>query len=178
MRGLFVCAEPKHGPHHFGQASTEGLFMHRLLPLAVLPALFLAACSGEPTPAPSATASSEAPAAPAATPVASAPAADDALSPLFGTWALDPRQCDGPVLKISKARFEGAENGCDISGYSDNGDGTYTAAMSCVAEGQTANESIQMRPIFAPTGEGIELVYLNRDNLATTVLRCPEPAAN
>lgn len=99
------------------------------------------------------------------------------LAPLFGTWALDPKQCGGQVLKISKTRFEGADNGCDISGYTDNGDGTYTAAMSCTSGGQTAAENIQMRPIFAPTGEGIDLVYLNRDNLATTVLRCPEPAA-
>ena len=145
----------------------------RLLPFAILPALLLAACSGSEPAAPAT--SSEA--APAATPVAAAPASDDALAPLFGTWALDPSQCSGPVLKISKARFEGAENGCDITSFSDNGNGTYTAAMSCTAEGQTANESIQMRPIFAPTGEGIDLVYLNRENLAATVLRCPEPAA-
>ena len=145
----------------------------RLLPLAVLPALLLAACSGGEPAAPAApAASSEAPA-----PVAATPASDDALAPLFGTWALDPAQCSGPVLKISKARFEGAENGCDISSFTENGNGSYTAAMSCAAEGQTANESIQMRPIFAPTGEGIDLVYLNRDNLAATVLRCPEPAA-
>lgn len=148
--------------------------MHRLLPLAVIPALFLAACGGGEPPAPPA--SSEAPA--ATTPVATAPASDDALAPLFGTWALDPNQCDGPVLKISKTRFEGAENGCDISGYTDNGDGTYTAAMNCTAEGTMADESIQMRPIFAPSGEGIELVYLNRDNLAATILRCPDSEAN
>ncbi|RYE10225.1 MAG: hypothetical protein EOP22_05740 [Hyphomicrobiales bacterium] len=147
--------------------------MNRLLPIAVLPALLLAACGGEPAPTPPAASA----AAPAATPAVAAPASDELLAPLFGTWALDPSQCGGPVLKISKARFEGAENGCDISGFTDNGDGTFTAAMSCTAEGQTAGESIKMRPIFAPTGEGIDLTYVDRDNLETTVLRCPEPAA-
>jgi hypothetical protein len=140
----------------------------------VIPALLLASCGGNTPPA---APSSEAPAA-EQTAAAAAPAADDALAPLFGTWALDPAQCGGQVLKISKSRFEGAENGCDISGYTDNGDGTFTAAMSCTSQGTTAEESIQMRPVFAPTGEGVELTYLNRDNLASTVLRCPEPAAS
>jgi predicted small lipoprotein YifL len=144
----------------------------RLLHLSatLLSALLLASCGNN---APPAAPSSEVPTAQQA--AATAPATDDSLTPLFGTWALDPAQCGGQVLKISRARFEGAENGCDISGYTDNGDGTYTAAMSCVSQGQTANESIKMRPVFAPTGEGIELTYVNRDNLASTVLRCPEP---
>ena len=34
---------------------------------------------------------------------------------------------------------------------------------------------IQMRPIFAPTGEGIDLTYLDRDNLKSEVLRCDVP---
>ena len=145
----------------------------RLFPLSaiLIPTLFLAACTSE---APPATPSSETSSAPLAAP---APATDDALAPLFGTWALDPAQCDGPVLKISMARFEVAENGCDITGYSDNGDGSFTAAMSCTAEGQTTDESVKMRPIFAPTGAGIDLTYIDRDNLESTVLRCPEPAS-
>jgi hypothetical protein len=140
--------------------------------LAVLvPALALSSCGGNPPPTNPSSETAQ------AQPAQSSVAADDALAPLFGTWALDPAQCGGQVLKISKSRFEGAENGCDISGYTDNGDGSYTAAMSCTAEGQTASESIKMRPIFTPTGEGIDLTYLNRENLTTTVLRCPEPAA-
>ncbi len=138
-----------------------------VLPLVILPTLALAACSGESPPA-----ASSAPA-PAAVAEVAAPAADDALAPLFGTWALDPTQCAGPVLSISKTRFEGAENGCDISGFTDNGNGTYTAALSCLGEGQAVEEQIAMRPVFAPSGEGIELTYINRDNLQTTVLRCP-----
>lgn len=135
--------------------------------------LVLAACGSNEAPAPAPTPSS--PAAEAA--AAPAAASDEALAPLFGTWALDPAQCDGPVLRISQTRFEGAENGCDISGYTDNGDGTFTAVMTCMGGGQAVSESIMMRPLYAPTGEGIDLTYLNRDNLETTVLRCPEPAA-
>lgn len=142
----------------------------RLAALA-LPVLVLAACSNTETPAPAP--SSAPPPAPSAEaqPVAAAGEAD--LAPLFGTWALDPARCEGPVLKISQTRFEGAENGCDIAGFTDNGNGSYTAHLRCSAEGNTVEEAISMRPIFAPTGEGIDLTYLNRENLTTTVLRCP-----
>jgi hypothetical protein len=144
----------------------------RLLQFAavVIPAVVLSSCGDGTPPAAPSSAAAPSPAAAQAT-----PASAEALAPLFGTWALDPAKCDGPVLKISQARFEGAENGCDISGFTDNGDGSYTAAMSCTADGQTAGESIKMRPIFAPTGEGIDLTYIDRDNLTTTVLRCPAP---
>ncbi len=153
------------------EASTEGLFMHRLLPAIAL-TLLVSACGG-PAPAP------EQPAQPSsAAPAPQQPAAvDDAmLEPVVGTWGLDPAVCD-QVIRISKTRFEGAENGCDISGFTDNGDGTLTAAMSCTSQGQTADEQIKMRPVFAPTGEGLELTYLNRDNLQTLLLRCAEPSA-
>ena len=139
----------------------------RLIGVFALP--MLAACGGNP-PAPPA---ASAPAQPAAQ--ATTPAADDALAPLYGTWALDLAQCGTQTLKISKTRFEGPDSGCNIGSFADNGDGTYTAAMTCGSGSQAADEKIQMRPIYAPTGEGIDLVYLNRDNLATTVLRCPAP---
>jgi len=140
-------------------------------------ALLLAACGNNNQPAqPSSSAAASSkqvadtttqPAAPAA------PAADDKLKPLFGSWGLDPGNCGDQVLKISKTRFEGPGSGCDISGFTDNGNGTFTAAMSCTANGGTSTEKVQMRPIFAPTGEGIDLVYVDRNNLASTVLRCP-----
>ena len=76
------------------------------------------------------------------------------------------------MLKISKKSFAGSGSSCTISAFSDNGDGSYTATMSCKANGQTSQERIQMRPIFAPTGEGIDLTYLDRNNLKSEVLRC------
>jgi hypothetical protein len=139
--------------------------MRRLtIAASMLPVLLLVGCGGggnAPAPAPS---SEPVAAAPAAQPVA---AADKALEPLFGEWGLNPAACT-QTLKISKTRFEGAENGCDITGYTDNGDGSYTAALTC----GSAQEQIKMRPVFAPTGEGIELTYLNRENQETLVLRC------
>jgi hypothetical protein len=142
-----------------------------LIALSLVPALALAACTGnEPPPAQPSAASSAPPPSQEA-----APATDEALTPVFGTWALNPNQCEQNI-KISKTRFEGAENGCDITSFGDNGDGSFTAAMSCLSQGQTANEQIVMRPVFAPTGEGVELTYVNRDNLQTLLLRCAEPA--
>jgi hypothetical protein len=144
--------------------------MRRLsIAASVLPLFLLAACGGggnPPVPAPS---SEPVAAARAAQPVA---AGDEALAPLFGSWGLDPAACT-QTLEISKTRFEGAENGCDIAGYTDNGDGSYTASLTC----GTTQEQIRMRPVFAPTGEGIELTYLNRNNQETLVLRCAEAEA-
>jgi hypothetical protein len=144
---------------------------HLRLAGIILPALLLAACGGG-TPPVQTSSAAQAPAAPPAQTVAAKPADDKALKPLFGSWGLDPANCGKQVLKISKTRFEGPGSGCDISGYTDNGDGTYTAQMSCTANGATSTEKIQMRPIFAPTGEGIDLVYLDRKNQQAEVLRC------
>jgi hypothetical protein len=144
-----------------------------LIAASLLSALFLSGCGNNPSPPP-AEPSAPAPAEPSSQPVV---ADDAALEPLFGTWGLDPNSCE-QTLKISKTRFEGAENGCDISSFSDNGDGSFTAAMSCSSQGQTAEERIKMRPVFAPAGEGVELTYLNRDNLETLLLRCPDAPSN
>lgn len=144
----------------------------RLVAIAIPILLAVAACGGgnQPNP-PSSQASTQTPA-PAPTTV-SGPADQKALAPLFGTWALDLASCGKQALTISSKRFEGPGSGCDITGFTDNGDGTYTAAMSCTASGQTSKERISMRPIFGPTGEGIDLVYLDRKNLASEVVRCP-----
>jgi hypothetical protein len=140
------------------------------LPFILL--LPLAACGGGDAP-PATPAASTAAVAPAAPTKPAAPAKVDDLKPLFGTWALDLSQCGGQVLKISAAKFEGPGSSCDISGFTDNGNGSYTAAVNCTSSGQTSSERISMRPIFAPTGEGIDLVYLDRKNLASEILRCP-----
>jgi len=156
--------------------------MRLLYLLSPLCLLALAACGGsQPAASSSETvAAAPAPAATAKAPVlaTTAPAgpapADSVLKPLFGNWALDISQCNSQVLKISKTRFEGPGSGCDINGFSDNGNGSYTASMACTANGSTTNERVSMRPIFAPTGEGIDLVYLDRNNLASEVLRCED----
>lgn len=144
----------------------------RLVAAAIPVLLAVAACGGGDQPSSPSSQASAQPAPPTTTTV-STPADQKALEPLFGTWALDLASCGKQVLTISAKRFEGPGSGCDISGYTDNGDGTYTAAMSCTADGQTATERISMRPIFGPTGEGIDLVYLDRKNLKSEVLRCP-----
>jgi hypothetical protein len=145
----------------------------RLVAIAIPVLLAIAACGGNQPSSPSSQASTQMPAPAPTTTAVSGPADPKALEPLYGTWALDLASCGKQVLTISAKRFEGPGSGCDIAGYTDNGDGTYTAAMSCTADGQTAKERISMRPIFAPTGEGIDLVYLDRKNLTSEVLRCP-----
>jgi hypothetical protein len=152
--------------------------LRRHLVLLALP-LMLAACDSSNPPAPAANAPAAQPAAKApATPAANAaPAAAAATAPLFGSWAADPANCGTPIV-ISATSFEGAENSCDISGFTDNGDGTFVAAMSCNSQGQTANERIQMEPLFGPAGEGVRLSYLDRGGDPVVVFRCAAPRPN
>jgi hypothetical protein len=153
----------------------------------------LAACDNSPPPAP------EQPQAPAPTvqvqpaqPAAPAPAevavvapiprpaterplsgrARAELAPLFGTWATDLSNCENGAITISRTRFEGAENGCDIASIVDTGGWNFVATLACTSQGQSVRERIGMVPLFAPTGEGIGLTYLDRDNQQVTVLRC------
>lgn len=145
--------------------------------------LTLAACGGGNQP-PAAPAPSAQPAATVATPAAPAPApakpakpaSEAAIAPLMGNWAADLANCGGDLsITLSAKEFNGAENVCAIDSWGDNGDGTVTATMSCTAEGQKTTERIAMNPVFAPTGEGITLTYLDRGNEEATVLRCPAP---
>ncbi len=144
----------------------------------------LSACGGDPEPAaptpqaeskPAAAAAPATPAAPV-TPAAT-PATAEGLAPLFGSWAGQLADCGTLAIQVSETRFEGAENSCDIAGFSDNSDGSFTASMSCTGEGAKSEERVKMRPLFAPTGEAIGLTYLDRDNAEATVLRCNPPAA-
>jgi hypothetical protein len=146
-----------------------------LAALCLLP--LLAACSSEaPPPASSSLPSASAVAAdvqPAPSASAQPQAArPDALQPVFGTWALSLDQCDKQVLKISATRFDGPQSGCDINGFTDNGDGTYTAAMTCKTGDKTGPAKVRLKPVFAPTGEGIEITYLDANNQTSLVLRC------
>jgi hypothetical protein len=141
------------------------------LPLIIV----LAACDNNPEPPVAEAPAAQAPAAvqPAAqAPAASTPASPAAAAPLFGTWSAVLANCATAPVTISATRFEGAENLCDIAALDDNGDGSFTASLSCTAEGQTAAEDIQMTPVFAPTGEGVVLNYLDRGGERVTLLRC------
>jgi hypothetical protein len=149
--------------------------------------LALSACGGDSKPAPTATAQ-PAPAAPKVaavqppTPAVQTPkpapvpvkaASKKALAPLMGTWSADLGGCGGMgTITISAKEFSGAENACSISSFGDNGDGTFTAAMDCDSQGQKTSERIVMNPVFAPTGEGITMTYVDRGNEEVTVLRC------
>lgn len=147
--------------------------------------LLLSACDSAPqAPASSAPpaeqrAASQAPAADA--PAAAAPAAQPSgldaatMAPLIGSWAADAAGCARPIVTTATS-FRGAENVCEITGWTDSGDGTHTAALTCTAEGQTVNERIAMTPLFGPTGEGLRLDYLDREGAdPVTVFRCPTP---
>ena len=147
-------------------------------PIGLLTALplfaILAACDQSPPKPPAETPATQAPAAQApATPAALKPAATPAAAaPLFGSWAADLRECDTFAVQISATQFLGAENQCDITGLTDNGDGTFTANLACNSQGQSASERIQMTPVFAPSGEGVTLNYLDRGGDPVTLLRC------
>jgi hypothetical protein len=143
-------------------------FAFAALPLV----LVLAACGGgaPATPAANQQAAAQPAAAPAAQPAATTAAAPD-LTPLFGTWGYDAPACSSPI-RIAENTFEGAENSCEISGFTDNGDGSVTASLSCSSQGQTSDEQIAMTPLFGPQGEGVRLDYLDREGDPVTVFRC------
>ena len=156
-----------------------------LLALSAIPlALALSACENSQQPAntanppaapAAATPAAPAPAAPTPAPAPQSTAAAD-LEPLVGTWATGPEACGTPIT-IAADSFKGYENSCQITGWTNNGDGTFTAAVSCASEGQTAAEKITMTPLFGPQGEGIRLAYDDRGGDPVTVFRCPTPRA-
>jgi hypothetical protein len=144
-------------------------FMLLALPL-------LAACEGSPPPA--ATDAGTAPAAEAEA-EASPPASDTAATaPIFGTFAADLGWCDGDTggdgfpVTITPEEFRGRENICAITGIDEAEDGSYEAQLACTAEGQTVEERLLLVPIFAPSGEGLRITYLDREGATATLLRC------
>jgi hypothetical protein len=146
------------------------------LALLLLTVPLLAACEGSQPPAPE----SEAGTAPAAavTPASEPEPESDAMAPLFGTFAADLAWCDGDAggdgfpVTISPTSFEGRENVCEIKGITQNGEDSFVASLTCTAEGQTIDERLELVPIFAPSGEGLRINYLDRGGATTTLLRC------
>lgn len=142
--------------------------MRRLTTLAALAALgLLTACGSEQPPANPASQATGTPAlAPAATPAA--PAAPQVSSlpagarPLLGRWAADLANCgaDASVITITETRYQSPSRSCDLA-LTDAGNGTYSLACG--------DARLSLTPIFAPTGEGIQI---NTGSRSDTVLRC------
>lgn len=146
------------------------------LALAAAALALLAACDNSPKPpaqqaATPPAATTPAPAAPASNPQAAA-APNAATAPLMGTWSADPATCGSANIAITATRYEGAGRQCDIASLTDNGDGSFTAAMACTGAGAKAKESVTMRPLFAPSGEAIGLTWIDRNNEQSTIYRC------
>ena len=160
--------------HSVGKRQPWERLLRRLLLACSIP-LILSACDQNPAPPQSessAGTAAQATAAPA--PASQSADADSETAPLFGRWAADLSNCGTPIV-ISATSFEGAENICDITDFADNGDGSFTASLTCTGEGQTATERIVMTPLFGPAGEGIRLNYLDRGGDPVTVFRCKGP---
>lgn len=151
-------------------------------PLTVLSVLALAACGQAQTNAPTD------PAAPIDTPEAQAPPPTPppgvgSIMPGSGpatfvglwvadaAWCANPRGPKGPI-RITPLRFEGYENSCGIVTVSQVANG-YEAILACAAEGRTTNERVRM----SVQGDGMKLIWLNRDRIVVPLARCPAPAA-
>ena len=128
-------------------------------------AFSLAACSEEAPP----------PVGPADSPPAASPETPPATPPFAGAWAADSSWCgntaaggDAVPIRISPTRFEGYENRCDIVQI-DGGGTSWTATLSCEAEGETYAERVRMDVV----GDAMNLVYLDRGGQAVALTRCP-----
>lgn len=125
--------------------------MRRYSPLFVFPVLLiLAACSDEGDKKPAADAqpaATQTVAEPAKATIPASTVSDVDLAPLFGNWATEPAQCAKPI-QISNTKFVG-NGACDITGFADNGDGTFTATCG--------KQKLKMEPLFGPAGEGVRI---------------------
>lgn len=157
------------------------------LRLVLLPTLLLASCDervavNAPTD----------PAAPIETPAGAlipAPGAPGSSSVLpgsgpvsfVGRWAADASWCaasqgEQRPIEITATRFEGYENGCDLTEVHQVGEG-YVASLRCVSQGATVNERVRL--IVAD--QTLNLTYLDRDGQSAALTKCttlsdtPEP---
>ena len=134
----------------------------------VVAALSLAGCGGGAPPAGPAggTPASSGPAEPEpATPTAPATAANLPVGaqPLLGTWSADLAACGNAqaVTVITASSLVSPARTCVIA-LADNKDGSFSTTCG--------PDKLQLTPIFAPTGEGINLVVGAGDR--QTLLRC------
>lgn len=90
-----------------------------------------------------------------------------------GRWAAQPDWCGnttGPeqAIEISTTRFEGYENGCDITRIGEVSGG-YIAYLSCDAEGVSTAERLGLSVL----GQTLSVTWLDRASLKTEFTRCP-----
>lgn len=153
--------------------------LHRFFPLA---ALALAACGqseiNPPTEPATAITTPEAEA-PAPTPPPGVGSIMPGSGPqtFVGRWAANTGWCANPAgaerpIRITASRFEGYENSCDITNIRQLTDG-YEAALTCLGEGQTSNERVRL----SVQGDAMRLTWLNRNDAAVSLVRCPTPEA-
>ena len=132
--------------------------------LMILTLPLLAACDSS---APPAKAPVTAPKADAKTP-AKVPAVNTSAKlpagaqPLLGTFAADLANCGSKqaVTVITATSYSVGDKSCDMT-LAANKDGSFTATCG--------GDKISMMPIFAPTGEGINLTLGDKQ---ATILRC------
>ncbi len=119
------------------------------------------------------------PAAPITTPDEDSPSGKESPLPglgpvsFIGRWAAQPTWCGntkGPeqAIEISTTRFQGYENGCDITRIEEVPRG-YIAWLACEAEGVSTTERVG----FSVTGQTLSMTWLDRASLKTEFTRCP-----
>lgn len=90
-----------------------------------------------------------------------------------GRWAAQPTWCGNTVgpeqaIEISTTRFEGYENGCDITEIGEV-QGGYIAYVTCQAEGDTNSERLRM----SVADQTLTLTWIDRSDVRTELKRCP-----
>ncbi len=90
-----------------------------------------------------------------------------------GRWAAQPGWCGNTTgaeqaIEISTTRFEGYENGCDITRI-DEVRGGYVVGLACEAEGVSTIE----RAGFSASGRTLTVTWLDRASMKTEFTRCP-----
>ena len=93
-----------------------------------------------------------------------------------GQWAARTSWCanrTGPnqPIEITTTRFEGYENGCDITEIGEV-QGGYIAYLSCGAEGVASAERLRL----SVADQTLTLTWIDRADIRTELKRCPAPA--
>ncbi|EPC01474.1 hypothetical protein L861_05385 [Litchfieldella anticariensis FP35 = DSM 16096] len=97
---------------------------------------------------------------------------NDSADLLYGRWAAEPAWCEsdgeGTPITLSKGRFEGRENVCEME-TSPVGESEWTAELQCSGEGMASSERLRMHV----EDDAMTLTYLDRDGAVVSLTRCP-----